>query len=616
MNPCNDNHLYNSEEQYIALTGTPYPAGDGEEFVYNDSGRSLSILPQYLSVLLRHCGSFQTINAHADNLCKIFRQHGGPDTIREGLVELQKTGFLRSKTDIIKEISASSKETESPPPISAVAWISCGRTRVLQRCMEGYIENNNKYCRKAACMVFDDSKTGEQQQAVCAMLGGLASATKAEIYLAGPDDKRRFVTDLVKECAEEGLPSEVLAFALFDEFGYGLPYGANYNALLLGTAGDMVMCTDDDAVYKFAEPAGKTDGLKLLSTFDPTDLVFYPDRNALLKECRFSETDIISCHEKLLGRSLSRCVAGTWPQKDILLDGAAPVLLKYLRNHHVTIAATATGVCGDSGFRSPSAILGLEGMARDIAMASKEAYLSAIQSRQVFRSAAAYTVSSGAYMMAGNMALDNRRLLPPFFPVRRNTEGVFAAVLRACFTGSLIGHLPYAVFHDPLEERKFQHEAIHDMSLRISEIVILLVQSFNRDTAADDPESKLHTLGTYLINIAGLGAPDFNEYIRIRWLPHVSRYICRLEELLAFYDKRPGYWAKDVFGYIEKMRQYVTGTSCIALSGTGERSGEKTIVTRYQHLVKSYGELLIHWPLIIEKTKKLRNEGKYLLRKM
>jgi hypothetical protein len=74
------------------------------------------------------------------------------------------------------------------------------------------------------------------------------------------EEKRRFSHRLVRE---GGLPKELVQLALFDVHRMGFTAGANRNALLLGTAGELMLCADDDTVCHLVEPPGGDERLVL-----------------------------------------------------------------------------------------------------------------------------------------------------------------------------------------------------------------------------------------------------------------------------------------------------------------------------------------------------------------
>ncbi|MBA7694740.1 hypothetical protein ES703_103353 [subsurface metagenome] len=274
------------------------------------------------------------------------------------------------------------------------------------------------------------------------------------------------------------------------------------------TAGEIA----DDTVCRFAEPFEKENGLELFSFFDPTEIDFFPDRQTLLESTEFSDRNILLRHEDLLGRA--------------------------------KVLVTLTGIDDDSGLCSPRMILGLRGESRKRLMCSQSVYFSATTSREVLRAVKRYTNSEGPLCVSALLGLDNRRLLPPFFPVMRNEDGILAVTLRTCFKGGLIGHLPLAALHDPSEPRRFAPEAIREMKPRIAEIISLLVQSYEPGP--------------------GVKAP---------------------EERLAAYDSTPEYWAGDVRAHLEFTRAFLTGRETAAPSDLREgRTAEDA-------------EELCRWPL-------------------
>jgi len=88
-------------------------------------------------------------------------------------------------------------------------------------------------------------------------------------------------------------------------------------------------------------------------------------------------------------------------------------------------------------------------LSRDLLMDSPEAYARARFSRHFIRAARAWSVSGGEMLVAPQIALDNRLLIPPFLPSGRNCEGILAMVLRRTQPDAFIGHLPFAIVHDP-----------------------------------------------------------------------------------------------------------------------------------------------------------------------
>ncbi len=601
------------KEEYIAVETDLYPAGNGLTLVYNYNIELVKLLSDHLSAALQFCTRFRTLNNHIRNLRNKGWEEAVPGSTQKNLVDLIDQGLLLSKTELLNKMVDTSGDRSTPPKISTVGWITHNRFSELKRSVESYIENNKKHSRNPNYVVLDDSQDKEASKKTRDMLSSLASAENISMFYAGEAEKRKFAETLVQAGGSEKLPQEVVDFALFDLEGVGCPVGANRNALLLGTVGEMVLSTDDDEICHFAEPLEKKEGLELFSFRDPTDIRFYPDRKTLLDSVCFSDQDFLLCHENLLGRKISDCLALHEAEYPVKMDKITPRFAQSLAAGGGRVIATASGICGDSGMGSPRIILGLRGNSHDRVTESKSVYESALMNREVLRVAKQYTISEGALFMAGISGLDNRKLPPPFFPVQRNQDGIFATILRACFEDGYIGHLPLAVVHDPKETRKFSPEAIRSWAPRISDIIILLVQSFEAGPGIRDPEAKIEELGRYLVELGSMRSSEFEEFIKIKWLAQLSQYIDYLEGTLAIYNYAPDYWAEDVAAHIETVRAQSISDALIMPSDLLEGRSEEESKKLFQKLVYKFGELLIWWPEIVRLAKMLRAEGKGLL---
>ena len=75
------------------------------------------------------------------------------------------------------------------------------------------------------------------------------------------------------------------------------------------------------------------------------------------------------------------------------------------------------------------------------------------------------------------LGIDNRHLLPPFFPVQRNSDGIFGHMLRKCVDGSHVAFLPWILLHAPEPPRSFTPDDLWTdaRTVRMADIVIAAV---------------------------------------------------------------------------------------------------------------------------------------------
>ena len=91
------------EEEYIAVNTRSYPAGDGEEFLFDYTNGVFHLLPEPLVQVLRVLNRFRTLKAHRDVLIDAGWQDDGSGNIEQTLDELVQKGLLRAKGAFLNE---------------------------------------------------------------------------------------------------------------------------------------------------------------------------------------------------------------------------------------------------------------------------------------------------------------------------------------------------------------------------------------------------------------------------------------------------------------------------------------------------------------------------------
>ena len=108
--------------------------------------------------------------------------------------------------------------------------------------------------------------------------------------------------------------------------------------------------------------------------------------------------------------------------------------------------------------------------------------------------------------------------MPPFAPVQRNSDGLFARLLRSTSPGALVGHLPAAVVHQPLERRERDPDDCwrEVERTRWSDLVGTLIDSWGDVREHEDVERALPRLGHTLSDLAHQPRDDFEQALRRR----------------------------------------------------------------------------------------------------
>ena len=465
--------------------------------------------------------------------------------------------------------------------ISSVGIVTKNRIASLERVLAGYVENAKSFGRKNGFIVMDDSADFRTRGDCRRMLRSLRDRWAVKVAYAGREEKKAFAQALVGA----GLPPEVVRFALFGAGVAGSSVGANRNALLLHTAGELLFNPDDDVHCRVAPAPGKKAGVAFSAGFNPEEFWFFKDKAAALRKIRFQDKDVLGLHEEFLGRELS---------------GRRRVF------------ATSNGLVGDCALASPRPYLRLRGSSRRRLAASRSYYGRAL-SRQVIRAVTRSTASQGISFFTSAVGLDNRALLAPFMPMFRNEDGLFWLMMKKCFARGLLVQLPWTLLHEPPEPRSFRRREFQRAApgLRVNDALHLCVSAF--EPAVSGGEGGLRALGDYLTALASTGPAEFRATAAVLIRRAQSLQILHLESLLETYKGAPKYWAADVYslkaGLERALRTRPPAPRELA-PGRDSAAGWES----FRRLVLKFGALARTWPELVRAAKELRGRGVRLAR--
>jgi hypothetical protein len=601
-------------ESYCRTETITLPWGDESVLVHVQGTESAQALPKFIADLPRYCDAFKPLRDHAIAICERFKlSHHDVGAIEEHLASLAELGVLTSKSRVLEGCrDRASAAPEQRRAIASTVIPTCNRLEPALRCLQDFILRGKQAGRSGDFVVLDDSPDADVRRQYREALRAVAQREAVEVLYAGREEKRRFVDALVGEGGAGALPRHVVEFALFGAEGLARVIGANRNASLLHTVGDAFLSTDDDTRGRMAPSPDAAEGLALVSTHDPTDFWFFPDRDAAFGAARFSDEDPWAQHERLLGRDLASCVAGHAGSVD--LDGASSKLLTTLLSGEGRVRVTASGLVGDCGMGAPTYYLLLRGNARDRLVDSEAGYDVLRTTREVLRVVPRWTVADGPFFMATSVGLDNSALLPPFFPVQFNEDGVFGATLRSCFEQGFIGYLPWAIQHDPSGRRTFRAQ---DMYLRQSQlntcdVLLHCVGSHVPGLATREPAQRLRALGQHLKDCGALKPRDFEELLRVQRWRQLSASLSHLEDSLAAYPDAPAGWTDDVQRCIAEAHACLERQDGVAPADLVPERQPDEARALVQRLLLRFGELLEHWPDSQQAARTVRERGQAL----
>ena len=515
--------------------------------------------------------------------------------------DLVNAGFLVPETSV----SGTSRPTERNR-IESVGIVTSWREGAVERCVDSWAAQARQHGRSHNLVISDDATDPRIRQSRMSSLAELSRRSGIAISYAGMEEKRLFADAL----ADEGIDRATVRFALFDTEGCGVPTGANRNALLLDHVGKVVFHCDDDTVCQIAST--QAEPVSAATHFDghnPNQLWFFADRDTAINAVSFESRDLLASHEEFLGASLGACIdpAGAGSNGDRRIPHEFFALLQAGTGR---IAVTQNGLVGDSGFSSCNGYLTVGGPTRERLVSSEAAYRSATTSRSVLQTVSQPTISTGAFCMSYCLGLDLRHIVPPFFPVRRNSDGVFGRLLRSCFEPALFAHVPVAILHDPPPGRRYSPGAIwkESASVYLSGVVLRVIDGFSFGPVTDGVR-RMRMLGRYLIDVASSDATGFQDFLRRNAWEAATQTLENLERAISTFGRAPDYWAADCDRCAEHLTRALTTPDYGLPLDLREKRTREECCALTQRLLYRYGELLIAWPDIVEAAQVLRRRG-------
>jgi hypothetical protein len=490
--------------------------------------------------------------------------------------------------------------------IKTIALLTCDRLPGLLRALESYIGNVKKYGRSVEFAVFDDARDPAKRETCRAELRRLKQKHAVVIRYAGLEEKKTFAEALEKD---SGVDRSLIDFALFDPLQTGYTPGANRNATLLHTAGEMFYSADDDTVCEFYAMANHRPDFAITSDGHPTELHFFRDQKSALAAAIRTEKNLLAMVEDMLGCRPKDLIASTGQPPDI--KAATPKSAQCIQSDTARVLVNWIGIFGDSGYVNPTFLLGQLGESRRRLLRGAEFYESIKQNRQIFRAPIKRTFGPGPFCQTTALGLDNRELLPPFLPVFRGEDFSFGNLLSRCWDNAVFGYLPWGIRHEPLTPRINQPgdillPATYVNFFQVLEVLVKRYQAKSADSHCDP----LADCGDFLQHLAQ-NEEAFSLSMSEAVYEHHQNLLRSYRFFLEMGNETPDYWAKDVRDFIsatekaKQSREYLIPR---------EVRGRDNCLELCRILVQRLGRLLVAWPTMLRAAKKLACSDQRLAR--
>ena len=606
-------------DRYRLSSVSRIPNGMGEETLYApQSGRSVRV-PSSFAEVLSSGKRFYTQNELSEMVLQAPQNKIMREPVQALLNQLIENNLLISESAFVRKLASQSSVSMSypeDPGINTLGIVTGNRPQTLQRCLESYFQNCQATGKTLHSLIIDDSAKPEVCQEYRERLQSLHTKFNLPITYIGRQELQQFVENLRRE---GDIPHSVIEFALVKPSHSPLFHSGNRNTLLLATGGELVFSADDDTLCQAVASPAMSQGLGLISDTDPSDYWFFPNRESLLRERSLQSTDVLHKIEELLGKGPAQIVANKRPgHESIAVHDINDELLKRLQDPQARVTLTFPGLIGDCGWGAPFGFWGdpmgfllMEGDSHSRLTHTEEHYRQSCKSREILRVTPTPTLSDASFSMSTFLGMDNRELLPPFFPFGRGSDTLFGWTTWHSLPHSLVGHIPWALLHAPQDPRMFhQGELLRTASaFDSSKILFACLAMFQWNSYQDDPAQRLLQMGKFLREIGQLSPSKFEECIRVAALHYNSRFERMIEQRLQASESMPKYWAQDLEQYLILLRKSELGNDYwvpldLALGVSLSIAKERT-----SKFILQFGELLCWWPTMRDAAQALKTKG-------
>lgn len=591
------------DKVYRSLPIKRYAIGGGLDLVHCPGLDKTLVLLHSDSDLLAFCSEFRTAFAHAERASATLG--GSVEQYLSRINDLLTMHLLLDPRGSINRLRAINDKAGA-----LISWLAFPTSGCLDRvlaALRSYVGNRHVALRTVLprILIADSSDSPAVAENSKQTVVEQCSHFQGDLFYVGKAECCLFIEAL----ARKGIPAEVLRFALLGTGRFHERYGTARNAILLQTVGEMLLSADDDTVCRIATPdrSGHNRPLHLAGDGASPETWFFPTRSDVLGFVQeHPGVDILGQHERLLGRSVAGAIL-LWGDSDgVSIETSCSHLFGAALSGSGRVLATTNGIYGDSGAFSSSALaLCQDDAIRTRIFQSQAAYQSATRSREIVRQWRSPSISHIDQFTTTVCGLDNRELLPPFYPECRGEDGLYAVCLARCVPDGFSGHLDFSTLHDPLEPRCYT--PLRASAFPLSVLVQLLILSCPGSAVPRATAVRLELMGKWLCELCRHRA-DFEEVMITALRQTISRQIRTYEHVLTIHKHPPQFWVAEMGARLKDLQETIRTAEVIVPFELGNTIMAPEAGDFIRDCARRFGELLVWWPSIVETAGRLRRD--------
>jgi hypothetical protein len=309
--------------------------------------------------------------------------------------------------------------------------------------------------------------------------------------------------------------------------------------------------------------------------------------------------DLAGALEKLGAAPLApESLAGATVKEVQHLHAASPLLL------------TQSGTLGHPGTVGNAWIAGLAGRSRERMLETSEAVDHAIRNDNAWvgYSEPHFSPTSNMSVVTG---LDNRQLLPPYFPTLRNEDSLFGYMLGYLYPDLAVLDYPWATPHLPLGDRARSAETTDfGIGPAFPTFFHEWVNLQKQYCLAEDLPARLQHLAEVFLDLGNTSSRELTEMYRDERAHFASDALSSLREASAAAGKAPGNWQAYLQKAADKLQaDLAAGAPLQELRGTPRDLEGEALMDLWRGYWREFGEALKAWPEVREAACEVMERG-------
>ncbi len=427
----------------------------------------------------------------------------------------------------------------------------------------------------SGCTVLDDSSDEHIRQENRKVLSDASASGIMSLNYFGKEEKQQYLNDLLSDSGPD--VRHAAMFALFGCKDYGLfSPGGNRNSGLLYHVGKICLSIDDDVMPIASRLKEKFDRKAEQSLENSSlPLLFLPAGNAKRLEKLLTSSSGDQFRE--LAEGFKRVLGGEE-------DGRIAM----------------AGIRGGRWYSNPWSYVDIDPSWARILWANKKEFQAARFNPYALLLAPKEAESSLAYFVTTCYGWKGTAILPPFFPLLRGDDAAWAQLVRICYPGTPVSHLPFCVDHLHNNRLEFSDADFNRNQHTLTAFITQYLEYISPDFIPMEPADCLVGIGQRLVDLSGLASDSLSEFIISLNLKFAGYRIQYLTEKKT-YSGGSRLWLNNLQEYIQQLK--VQAAESWIPRDFLEKDVNKA-EAHFREYLRNIGELLLAWPEIWHKAYK------------